>query len=129
MGRRSLLLLLDVAAVLVFVAIGRSVHADGVSVAGMASTSWPFLAATAVGWIAGAAWRHPERLVPAGVSAWLTGVIGGMVLRVVAGQRTAVPFVGVALGFLGATMLGWRLAVWALAAVGRRRTVPGATSP
>jgi hypothetical protein len=32
----------------------------------------------------------------------------GMVLRVISGQGTAVAFVFVALGFLGAAMLGWR---------------------
>jgi hypothetical protein len=32
-----------------------------------------------------------------------------MVLRVVAGQGTAVAFVGVALAFLGLFLLGWRL--------------------
>ena len=36
-------------------------------------------------------------------------VVVGMSLRVIAGQGTAVAFVGVALGFLGAIMLGWRL--------------------
>ncbi len=39
-----------------------------------------------------------------------------MVLRVVAGQGTAVAFIAVALAFLGLFLLGWRL----LAAAGRR---------
>ena len=32
-----------------------------------------------------------------------------MILRVVAGQGTALAFILVAFGFLGATMVGWRL--------------------
>ena len=44
-----------------------------------------------------------------------------MVLRVVAGQGTAVAFIVVALAFLGLFLLGWRLAVrLALRAVLRR---------
>jgi hypothetical protein len=37
-----------------------------------------------------------------------------MILRVVAGQGTAVAFVFVTLGFLGVAMLGWRLALTGL---------------
>jgi hypothetical protein len=43
------------------------------------------------------------------VGAWLGAVAGGMVLRVVSGQGTAVAFIGVALAFLGLFLLGWRL--------------------
>jgi len=127
--RHAQWLLLDVAAVLVFVAIGRSVHADGVTVGGMASTSWPFLAGIAAGWFASVAWRHPARLFPAGTVTWLACVLGGMALRVIAGQGTAAPFVGVALGFLGATMLGWRLVALAAAAYWHRPVTAAATGP
>ena len=48
-------------------------------------------------------------LSPAGLGAWLGAAGSGMVLRVVAGQGTAVAFVGVALAFLGLFLLGWRL--------------------
>jgi hypothetical protein len=65
------------------------------------------------------AWRRPFGLVPAGVGAWLGTVALGMVLRVVAGQGTAVAFVLVALGFLGLFLLGWRLV--ALGILRRRR--------
>jgi hypothetical protein len=40
---------------------------------------------------------------------WLCTVAIGMVLRVIAGQGTAVAFTGVALAFLGLFLLGWRL--------------------
>ncbi|MGC8510082.1 MAG: DUF3054 domain-containing protein [Acidimicrobiales bacterium] len=97
----------DALAVLVFVAIGRHVHDHGVNVAGVASTSWPFLAGLAGGWLAVVRRRTPTALAT-GVVAWLSCVAGGMALRVVSGQGIAVAFVFVALGFLGALMLGWR---------------------
>jgi len=100
---------LDVACVLVFVIIGRDSHAKGESLAGIASTAWPFLAGLALGWLAARAWRQPVRLWPAGVGAWLGAVALGMLLRVVSGQGTAPAFIGVALAFLGLFLLGWRL--------------------
>jgi hypothetical protein len=100
---------LDVGCVLVFVIIGRDSHAKGESLAGIASTAWPFLAGLAFGWLAARAWRQPVRLWPAGVGAWLGTVALGMLLRVVSGQGTAPAFIGVALAFLGLLLLGWRL--------------------
>jgi hypothetical protein len=102
---------LDVAVVLVFVAIGRTSHADGVTVPGLATTSWPFLAGLATGWAAARAWRRPDALVPTGVVVWLACVAVGMALRVAAGQGTAPAFVAVALCFLALGLLGWRLVV------------------
>jgi hypothetical protein len=100
----------DIACVLAFVIIGRASHAKGETLAGIVSTSWPFLTGLACGWLAARAWRHPAALVPAGVAAWLGTVIVGMVLRVVSGQGTAFAFICVALAFLGLFLLGWRLA-------------------
>ena len=94
---------------LAFVIIGRASHADGLGLSGVASTAWPFLAGLGVGWLATRAWRRPLALSPAGLGAWLGAAGLGMVLRVVAGQGTAVAFVGVALAFLGLFLLGWRL--------------------
>lgn len=105
-----LAVVLDCCFVLVFVIIGRASHTKGESVAGIASTAWPFLTGLAAGWLAVRAWRRPLGLLPAGVGAWLGAVAGGMVLRVLAGQGTAAAFIGVALAFLGLLLLGWRLA-------------------
>ncbi len=107
--RRVASLAFDVTAVVVFVVIGRATHQKGDALAGIASTSWPFLAGVAAGWLLVRAWRRPAAIVPTGVVTWLVCVAFGMTLRVIAGQGTAVAFIGVALGFLGATMLGWRL--------------------
>ena len=113
MRSARLAVVLDVACVLVFVIIGRASHIQGESLAGIASTAWPFLAGLAFGWLAtaglaGRAWQ-PFGLWPAGVGAWLGAVALGMLFRVVSGQGTAPAFIGVALAFLGLFLLGWRL--------------------
>ena len=46
-------LALDTALVIVFAVIGRSSHAEGLDVAGVWGTAWPFLTGLAVGW-----WRR-----------------------------------------------------------------------
>jgi Protein of unknown function (DUF3054) len=115
MRSARLAVLIDVCCVLVFVVIGRASHAKGETLAGIASTSWPFLCGLGLGWLVSRAWLRPLALLPAGISAWLCTVAGGMVLRVVSGQGTAVAFIGVALAFLGLFLLGWRL-LWRLAA-------------
>lgn len=117
-SRPRLPAVLDICCVLAFVIIGRAAHAKGETLAGTASTAWPFLAGLAIGWVASRAWRRPGGLVPAGVSAWLCTVAFGMVLRVISGQGTAFAFILVALAFLGLFLLGWRVA-WRLLA--RRR--------
>jgi DUF3054 family protein len=116
MRSARLAVVLDVGCVLVFVIIGRASHTKGESLAGIASTAWPFLAGLAAGWLAtaGRAWRQPFRLWPAGVGAWLGAVALGMLFRVVSGQGTAPAFIGVALAFLGLFLLGWRLLAQAL---------------
>ncbi len=111
---------LDVALVLAFVIIGRASHHDGGGLAGLASTAWPFLAGLAAGELATRAWRRPAALVPSGVGVWLSTVAVGMLLRVVAGQGTAVAFIAVALAFLGLFLLGWRLLVAAWKRIGHR---------
>lgn len=102
-------MVLDVCCVLAFVIIGRASHSKGESLAGIASTSWPFLCGLAAGWAGSRAWRRPLALRPAGIAAWLSTVALGMILRVVSGQGTAVAFIFVALAFLGLFLLGWRV--------------------
>jgi hypothetical protein len=101
---------LDIGCVLIFVVIGRASHVQGESLAGIASTSWPFLCGLGAGWAAARAWRRPARIRPEGIALWLCTVAVGMILRVVSGQGTAAAFIVVALAFLGLFLLGWRLA-------------------
>jgi hypothetical protein len=100
---------LDVACVLIFVIIGRASHARGESLAGLASTCWPFLSGLGVGWLGSRAWRRPLAIRSAGLVVWLSTVAIGMILRVISGQGTAAAFIAVALAFLALFFLGWRL--------------------
>ena len=100
---------LDLVAVLVFVGIGRAVHAHGLSIDGILSTAWPFLSGLVVGWVALTLAHCAPASLGSGALVCSATVAVGMVLRVVAGQGTAAAFVVVALCFLGAFMCGWRL--------------------
>jgi len=113
----------DVGCVLLFVVIGRASHSKGETLAGVASTSWPFLCGLALGWLTARAWRRPLAIVPAGLGAWLGTVALGNLLRVVAGQGTAFAFILVTVAFLGLFMLGWRLVARGLIALSRSRAM------
>ena len=117
---------LDLGCVLVFVVIGRASHTQGESLAGIASTSWPFATGLAAGWAVSRAWRRPLAVAPAGLAAWLGTVALGMVLRVVSGQGTAFAFIVVALAFLGLFLLGWRLLTRLAVRCGRARRAAAA---
>lgn len=102
-------LALDTLFIVLFVAIGRSAHEHGISLAGMTSTLWPFVTALAVGWLVTRQRRHSGEAPMDGVVIVLVTVALGMVLRVVSGQGTAVAFILVALSFLTLFLVGWRL--------------------
>ncbi|GAA0339400.1 DUF3054 domain-containing protein [Actinoallomurus spadix] len=104
----------DLCCVMAFVVIGRAGHSEGETVTGIAQTAWPFLTGLLIGWAVTRAWRRPAALAGTGVGVWLVTVAAGMILRVIAGQGTAVTFILISLLFLGLFMLGWR-------AVARRR--------
>lgn len=103
--------ILDVCAVLAFVAIGRHTHHDAQGLAGLWHTAWPFLAGLAIGLAATRAWRRPLAIVPSGLGAWLGAAGAGMAIRVLAGQGTAAAFIVVALAFMALFVLGWRVVV------------------
>ncbi|HEY5224795.1 MAG TPA: DUF3054 domain-containing protein [Microbacteriaceae bacterium] len=119
---------IDVVAVLVFVATGRSSHAEALSVAGLAETAWPFLGGALVGWLLAGlftrgAWHSALALVRTGVVIWLSTVAIGMLLRVVSGQGTALAFIIVATVVLGILLVGWRaLAILIRRLRGRRHS-------
>jgi hypothetical protein len=103
--------LADVAMVLAFVVIGHASHHTGETLAGVASTAWPFLAGVAAGELAARSWRRPAALVPTGLVVWLVTVGLGQLLRVASGQGTDPAFIAVSAAFLGLFLLGWRLIV------------------
>lgn len=113
--RPGVAMLADVVCVLVFCTIGRRSHAEGITVAGVAETAWPFLAGTAVGWLAVRGWRRPASLAPTGLVVWLCTVAIGMLLRKATSQGTAVSFVVVASLVTAILLLGWRAVAMLLA--------------
>jgi peptidoglycan/LPS O-acetylase OafA/YrhL len=127
-GRRAIAvpLALDVLAVLLFAFVGRRTHTEGTSAAGVLGTAWPFLAGLVTGWGVARAVRRPTSL-STGLVVWVATVAVGMLLRRLAGDGTAVPFVLVATATLGALLLGWRaVAVSVVPRRGPRRPQPKA---
>ena len=116
-SRSAFAAIADVVGVLLFCAVGRRSHAEGLTVAGIADTAWPFLVGTAVGWVAGRAWRRPTAVAPTGVIVWLCTVVVGMLLRKATSAGVAGSFIVVATAATAVMLLGWRVAV---AAVSRR---------
>lgn len=100
----------DVACVLVFCAVGRRSHDEGVNVAGVAATAWPFLSGTALGWLLSRAWRRPAAVAPTGVVVWLCTVAVGMLLRKASSAGVTASFVVVAASVTAVLVLGWRAA-------------------
>jgi hypothetical protein len=119
---------LDVAAVLVFVTAGRRNHDEGSGIGGVLETAAPFLIGLAVGWAVVRAWRRPMALI-SGIVIWPVTLLTGMVLRnLVFDRGTAASFVVVATLFLGACLIGWRLAAHAIERRRQNSTAAAGTS-
>jgi hypothetical protein len=116
--------LADVIGVLLFCTIGRRSHAEGLTVAGVAETAWPFLAGTVVGWLLIRGWCRPTSIVPTGVVVWVCTVAVGMLLRKATSAGVAFSFVVVASAATAVLLLGWRM----LAAGFQRRAISPAQS-
>lgn len=119
--RRLAWLAVDVVGVLVFCAVGRRSHDEGLNIGGVATTAWPFLTGTVVGWLVSRGWRRPTALAPTGVIVWLCTVVVGMVLRKASSAGVAASFVVVAASVTAVLLLGWR----AVAGLALRRRVGG----
>ncbi len=111
--------LLDVLFVVAFAALGRAEHGGTVEVGALWQAAWPFLAALALNWVFARVWRQPFAVVESGIVLWIGTVAIGMTLRVLfTDGGAALPFILVATGVLGLTLVGWRVLV---ALVGKRR--------
>lgn len=108
--QRPAWLAVDVVGVLVFCAVGRRSHDEGVDVTGIAVTAWPFLTGTVVGWLVSRGWRRPTAVAPTGVVVWLSTVVIGMLLRKATSAGVAASFVVVATTVTALLLLGWRVA-------------------
>jgi peptidoglycan/LPS O-acetylase OafA/YrhL len=99
----------DVVCIIVFCAIGRRSHAEGLTIAGIAETTWPFLSGTAVGWLLSRGWRNPSAVAPTGVTVWVCTVVVGMLLRKLTSAGVAPSFIVVASVATAVLLLGWRV--------------------
>ncbi len=99
---------LDVVLVVLFAVIGRASHAEHLTMAGVWQTAWPFLGGLIAGWLITMAWRAPLAPVRTGLGVWALTLGGGMLLRIVSGQGTAVAFIIVASIVLLVFLFGWR---------------------
>ncbi|WP_062517632.1 DUF3054 domain-containing protein [Demequina gelatinilytica] len=116
---------LDAGAIVVFAAIGRASHDEGIlgpGGSGLATTVWPFAVGAALGWALARGWRQPCDWRRTGVTVWASTLAGGMALRAVSGQGVQVSFVIVAGTFLAASLIGWRVVSGVIA---RRRGLKG----
>src|SRR6478752_2000270 len=103
----ALAALADIVGVLVFCAVGRRSHAEGLTAAGVAETAWPFLVGTAAGWLLIRGWRRPTAISPTGRVVWVSTVVIGMLLRKATSAGVAVSFVVVAAVVTAVLLLGW----------------------
>lgn len=110
-GRRvARSMVVDVALVLVFVAIGRRNHDQATALGGVADTAAPFLVALLPGWLAVVLARMEPTSVRAGAMVVASAIVLGMAWRAAfTDAATPVAFVLVATGFLTLFLLGWRL--------------------
>ncbi|MDI6024420.1 DUF3054 domain-containing protein [Leucobacter sp. UT-8R-CII-1-4] len=121
LGVIAIAVILDVFFVLVFASSGRSQHGEVSSIEGTFATAWPFLLALLLSWVLSFAWRRPFAMLRSGLPIWLGTVALGMLFRVWFTTGGApLPFVLVATGTLGVSLIGWR-AIAALIKVLRSR--------
>lgn len=109
--------ILDVVAVLVFVAIGRRSHDEGGSViGGVLAVAAPFLIGLVVAWLVARTWLAPVSVERALVE-WPVLVVAGMLLRrFVFDRSTALAFVIVTAVVTGLLLIGWRAILGVVAA-------------
>jgi hypothetical protein len=107
---RAVPAVLDVVFVVLFAAVGRRSHAEGLDVGGILRTALPFLVGTAAGWLlASVTLDTGARSLAFGAVVVTCTVVIGMVFRRVAGEGTAWSFVVVATVVLTVLLLGWRV--------------------
>lgn len=105
-----LTVVIDVVLVVVFCIIGRLSHDEGIfgDILGLLNTMWPFLVAVLLAHAIAILIRLRTARIPAGAVIWAVTAAGGLLLRAVAGQGTALPFIIVATLTLALFLIGWR---------------------
>ena len=110
---------LDAVLVVVFSTFGRGAHSEGLGVAQVWGTAWPFLIGLAVGWMILLTTRRAPAATGSGVLVWSATLVVGMGIRGLSDGR--VPhwsFIVVAGVVTAVFLIGWRAV---RAAIVRRR--------
>lgn len=116
-----LVFLIDAVLVVVFATFGRGAHSEGLGVAQVWGTAWPFLVGLVLGWVVLLVTRRRSTAVSSGVSLWLITLVVGMVIRGFGDGR--VPhwsFMIVAGIAIALFLIGWRAIRAGLVKRGRR---------
>lgn len=102
--------IVDVVAVVVFVAIGRRNHDEGTALSGVLGVAAPFLIALGISWIGLRTWRKPFNRASL-IATWIITVFVGLLLRrLVFDRGIATAFIIVATITLGVLLgLGRKL--------------------
>ena len=102
--------IVDVVAVVVFVAIGRRNHDEGTALSGVLGVAAPFLIALGISWIGLRTWREPFNRASL-IATWIITVFVGLLLRrLVFDRGIATAFIIVATITLGVLLgLGRKL--------------------
>ena len=90
--------IVDVVAVVVFVAIGRRNHDEGTALSGVLGVAAPFLIALGISWIGLRTWREPFNRASF-IATWVITVFVGLLLRRVVFDR------GIATAFIIVTTI------------------------
>jgi Protein of unknown function (DUF3054) len=119
-SRRAVIAALaDIAAIIVFVAIGRRNHDEGEALDGIFTVAAPFLIALVIGWIVARAWSKPMQVETAFIIWPITVAVGMLLRNLVFDRGTALPFIIVATIAVGVFLVGWRMVVARVSSRGR----------
>jgi hypothetical protein len=122
---RAWTLSLDIAAVALFVALGRDTHGRDATLTGFLETAAPFLIALVVGWFIAKAWRAPVSAATGIRVVAATVVVGMLLRRLIFGNGIAPSFIIVTTLFLALFLLGWRVVAVAVKRRFRAATTAG----
>ena len=100
---------IDVVAVVVFVAIGRRNHDEGTALSGVLSVAAPFLIALGASWVGLRTWNEPFTRRSWATTWAITVIVGLLLRRLVFDRGIATPFIIVATITLGVLLALGRL--------------------
>ena len=101
--------IVDVVAVVVFVAVGRRNHEEGTAIPGVVSVAAPFLIALGTSWVGLRTWNEPFTRRSWAATWAITVIVGLLLRRLVFDRGIATPFIIVATITLGVLLALGRL--------------------